>query len=229
MSSAQSTIPTDSVSGTFVTQEQVAELVQSNQLLQQQVEALTAQVAWFKQQIFGSKSERRIEQDDTLQLNLFADLEPTTEPEVPVKVVAQHKRRVRFKDETNEEPALFFDEDRVPVEVIELPNPEIKGLAPEDYEVIGHKTTHKLAQRPGSYVILKYIRPVIKVRHTQAIHCPPAPGGVLDKSRADVSFIAGLLIDKIAWHLPLYRQQQRMTAAGIKVSRGWLTNLCAKR
>ncbi|MFW8567324.1 transposase domain-containing protein, partial [Orrella sp. 11846] len=82
MSSAQNTIPTDSVSGTFVTQEQVAELAksnqllqQNNQLLQQQVEALTAQVAWFKQQIFGSKSERRIEPDDTLQLNLFADLE----------------------------------------------------------------------------------------------------------------------------------------------------------
>ena len=59
---------------------------------------------------------------------------------------------------------------------------------------------------PGSYVILKYVRPVIKRRDTQALSCPAAPSGVLEGSRADVSFIAGLLVDKLCYHLPLYRQ-----------------------
>jgi hypothetical protein len=40
-----------------------------------------------------------------------------------------------------------------------------------------------------------------------------------------VSFAAGLLMDKFAWHLPLYRQHQRLAAAGISVSRPWLTQL----
>jgi transposase len=40
-----------------------------------------------------------------------------------------------------------------------------------------------------------------------------------------VSFIVGLILDKFAWHLPLYRQHQRLAAAGITVSRGWLTQL----
>ena len=40
-----------------------------------------------------------------------------------------------------------------------------------------------------------------------------------------MSFAAGLLIDKFAWHLPLYRQHQRLAAAGIRVSRQWLTQL----
>jgi hypothetical protein len=34
-----------------------------------------------------------------------------------------------------------------------------------------------------SYVILKYVRPVIKRRDTQTIHCPAAPAGVIDGSR----------------------------------------------
>jgi transposase len=40
-----------------------------------------------------------------------------------------------------------------------------------------------------------------------------------------VSFGAGLLMDKFAWHIPLYRQHQRLAASGIRVSRPWLTQL----
>jgi hypothetical protein len=40
-----------------------------------------------------------------------------------------------------------------------------------------------------------------------------------------VSFIAGVLLDKVGYHLPLYRQHQRLTDAGITVSRPWLTQI----
>ena len=63
----------------------------------------------------------------------------------------------------------------MPVEVIVVPNPEIAGLAAEDFEVIGEKVSHRLAQRPGSYVVLKYVRSVIKRRDTQTLSYPPAP------------------------------------------------------
>jgi hypothetical protein len=33
------------------------------------------------------------------------------------------------------------------------------------------------------------------------------------------------MIDKFAWHLPLYRQHQRLIAAGFNLSRAWLTQL----
>ena len=49
-------------------------------------------------------------------------------------------------------------------------------------------------------------------------HCPNAPVGVIEGSRADVSFIAGLLIDKFAYHLPFYRQHQRLGDGGITVT-----------
>ena len=66
---------------------------------------------------------------------------------------------------------------------------------------------------------------MIKIKSSAKIVCLPAPDGVLGGSRADVSFAAGLLMDKFAWHMPLYRQHQRLAAAGIRVSRPWLTQL----
>ena len=67
------------------------------------------------------------------------------------------------------------------------------------------------------------MRPVIKLDDTVVSH--PAPTSVFDKSFADVSLIAGTLIDKFQYHLPLYRQHQRLAAAGITLSRQTLTNL----
>lgn len=125
----------------------------------------------------------------------------------------------------NDDAALFVDESKVPVEVIVVAKEEAAGLDPADFEVIGEKVSYRLAQRPGSYVILKYVRPVIKLRADQALSCPPAPVGVLDGCRADVSFIAGMIIDKFAYHQPLYRQHVKLQDSGINVSRAWITKL----
>jgi transposase len=149
-------------------------------------------------------------------------------PESPAgKTVAAHTRRPAVTDCGREEDdgALFFDPARVPVETIAVPNPETAGLSADQYAVIGEKVTHRLAQRPGSYVVLKYVRPLIKRLDTQQLSCPSAPVSVIDGSRADVSFVAGLLLDKFAYHLPLYRQHKRLTDAGFTVSRPWLTQL----
>ena len=89
-----------------------------------------------------------------------------------------------------DDAALFFDESKVPVEVI-----------------------------------LKHVRPVIKLRADQTLSCPSAPLGVLDGCRADVSFIAGMIIDKFAYHQTLYHQHVKLRDSGINVSRAWLTKL----
>ncbi|WBL64527.1 IS66 family transposase [Thauera sp. WB-2] len=210
--------------------ERVVELAQAHEDLQRQVQTIQHQLEWFRRQLFGQKSEKRLVPPDPAQMYLGELPIPDTQPDVPGKTVAGHTRRASRTDyaQDKDESALFFDETRVPVETITLANPETEGLAADQFEVIGEKVSHRLAQRPGSYVILKYVRPVIKRRDTQTIHCPAAPVGVLEGSRADVSFLVGLLLDKFAWHLPLYRQHQRLADAGITVSRAWLTQLAAQ-
>ncbi len=211
---------------------QLSRLVQSQaQTISTQAEAIDAlkqQLDWFRRQIFGQKSERFAPEPDPAQMHLGEALAavPASPPE-PRKSIPAHTRRVATKDSAEDpgEALKFFDESRVPVQTIILADADVQGLSPDQYEVIGEKITYRLAQRPGSYQVLKYRRLVIKLKSTQKILCLPAPEAVLERSRADVSFIAGILIDKFAWHLPLYRQHQRLEAAGITVSRPWLTQL----
>jgi len=194
--------------------------------LQQQLTTVLRQVEWFKRQLFGSKSERLIGEPDPSQLPLAAFVDsPTTPAAAPTRTVPAHTRRSALRDfAADGDSGLFFDESKVPVQTIVLPAPEIAALTPDQYTVIGEKISYRLAQRPGSYQVLKYVRPLIKIGDA-APRCAPAPAGVLEGSRADVSFLAGLLVDKFVWHLPLYRQHQRLEQGGIKVSRPWLTQL----
>jgi transposase len=207
----------------------------SNDALRNQIEALRAQLEWFKRQVFGQKSERYAPQPDAQQMHLGEMLPVVAAAsEEPTATVPEHKRRKARSDFTDDAASVpFFDEARVPVVSIEVPNPELQGLSAEqvaeDFEIVGQKVSHRLAQRPGAYVVLKYVRPVVKRRvpvdGKPTLHCPGAPAGVIEGSRADVSFIVGVMLDKFEWHLPLYRQHQRLIAAGFNLSRPWLTQL----
>jgi transposase len=192
----------------------------------EKIAALEHQIEWFRRQIFGQKSERFAAEPDPSQLHLGEAFPVPAATVEQTRSIPAHTRRVSQTDgaESSEE-LKFFDESRVSVQTITLVHADVEGLAPDQYEVIGEKVTYRIAQRPGAYHVLKYRRPVIKLKATARILALPAPSGVLEGSRADVSFIAGLLMDKFAWHLPLYRQHQRLAAAGITVSRPWLTQL----
>lgn len=65
---------------------------------------------------------------------------------------------------------LRFDAS-VPVETIEVPNPALADIPVDQQERIGEKITYRLAQRPGSYVVLKYVRKVIKDLNTKKPWC----------------------------------------------------------
>jgi transposase len=148
---------------------------------------------------------------------------PAAQPPPPTETVTASQRRFRLTGaDLAEESELRFDSS-VPVQEIVLTNPEVAALPPAAYEVIGEKVTYRLAQRPGAYVILKYRRPVINRKDTAVLSCPPAPPAVFEKSFADVSVLVGLRIDKFVYHLPLYRPHQRLQQAGIRLSRGTLT------
>jgi transposase len=189
-----------------------------------QIDALKHQLDWFKRQMFGTKSERVI--DNPAQLSLGEIVLPPQAVIAPTRIVPAHTRRVKQTDAAKESESLpFFDESRVPIQTITLTAPEQATLAADQYEVISEKVSFRLAQRPGSYVVLKYVRPVIKVLESKQLICAAAPQGVIEGSRADVSFAAGLVVDKCAYHLPLYRQHQRLTDCGFNVSRQWLTQL----
>ena len=191
--------------------------------LQAQYDALKQQLDWFKRQLFGQKSEKRLDIDPAEQLNLLAGLgvkAPPSFDDVPTQTVT-YERRAKVRDSAVAESGLRFGPE-VPVQTIEVTDPAIEAIADDERKIIGEKVSYRLAQQPGSYVVLKYVRKVVKRLDTKTILTPPAPANVLERSAADVSFLAAMLVDKFCWHLPLYRQHQRLLDAGITLSRSTL-------
>jgi transposase len=197
---------------------------------EERIQSLEHQLDWFKRQLFGEKSEKRDMADNPYQQTI-ADLlkelpETPAQPDEEKKTVSYQRGKAKKNalDGSPDDSGLRFD-DSVPVEEIVLSAPELEGPDADDYEIISHKVTYRLAERPGSQVVLKYTRPVLKKKSSQRLITTPAPANVLDKSFADVSFLAGMLLNKFMYHLPLYRQHQRLDHNGIKVARSTLSNL----
>jgi transposase len=97
--------------------QQVVQLLRSQAA---QIEALRAQIEWFRRQIFGQKSERYPVQPDAQQMHLgeyLGEPMPATEPapQAEQDVPAHKRRRSRsdFSDDATSVP--FFDEAQVPV------------------------------------------------------------------------------------------------------------------
>ena len=203
----------------LVTHEQVCA---SHEELRTRFEAMRQQLDWLKRQLFGRRSERRLVDlpEGARQLS-FGELPELAPPsaEATVTVPAHRRRKKAVREES--ETALRFGDD-VEVQEIVLPPPVGED---EPYRVIGEKVTHRLAQRPVPYVVLRFRRPLVKRLRDGKVFCAPAPAGVLGRSFADVSLVAGVAIEKFRYHLPLYRQEQRLAAAGIRVSRATLCRM----
>jgi len=91
-----------------------------------QIADLTRQLEWFRRQVFGQKSERLSVLENAQQLPLGAVLAlPQSSMPPKERVVAAHRRCVPTRDAAQAEgqSVPFFDETKVPVELIELPDP----------------------------------------------------------------------------------------------------------
>jgi len=197
---------------------------QTNHQLAERVTELERQLTWLNRQVFGERSELQII-DPAQQMSLGEGIIEASVAgiEAPSTTVQSHQRRSKKRGDAVNESGLRFDA-AVPVETTEIIDSRIKDLDEGSYTLIDEKVTHRLAQRVGSYVILRTVRKVAKIKATGMILCAPAPSQVLERSQADVSVLAGMLVDKFRYHLPLHRQHQRMLDAGVTLSRATLLN-----
>lgn len=193
---------------------------------EEQLQTLKTQLDWFKRQLFGEESEKRLMLDPAIQDELLAALnEQLAETAKPAteRIIYERRKSKQRGDDCVTDQGLRFDA-TVPVEVIEVAVPELSGPEADQYIVIDEKITRRLAQRPGSYVVLEYHHPVRKHLPTQTLKITAAPTAVFQGAVADVSLLAGMVIDKFAYHLPLYRQHQCLRDAGITPSCATLTH-----
>ena len=131
-----------------------AELIELVSKQEHEIVNLRRQVAWFQRQIFGQKSERRLPELEGVQGTLGEpfDAVPDVVPPNKQTRVASHERASKPNPPTDgaDESTLFFDEQKVPVEIINVPNLEAVGLAADDFEVIGEKVSHRRHSVPAA-------------------------------------------------------------------------------
>ena len=205
-----------------IDQQQDADLQSALTALQEENQVLKHKLAWFERQLFGTKSEKRLIDDPAQTGLLFGETLKPTAP-APTEAISYTRRKPKDRTDAVTDAGLRFD-DTVPVETIEVSDAGIEAIPPEHRKVIGEKVVNRLAQRPGSYLVLRYVRKIVKDARDNQVHTPDVPANVLERSVADVSFLAGMLVDKFVYHLPLYRQHLRLKQSGITISRTTLTN-----
>ena len=66
---------------------------------------------------------------------------------------------------------------------------------------------------------LRHKYPVLKHKSQGHFVQPPAEEGVLSQAQVDVSALADILVEKFIYHMPLYRQHQKLQDEGFTLSR----------
>ncbi len=208
-----------------------AELAQENRLLREENVRLKLLVAKLQKMIFGRKSERQAG-DDPGQLmmdDLIAEVE-----RLNGKITANEEQQLVARKATlAQKPRRNLDElipEGLPVEVVEHDLPEadkvdlVSGLP---LKRIGEERVRKLAFRPGEcfvkeHVYFKYVAPA---NPAQGVIRAPAPDFAIPGGCYDETFIAMIVFEKVAMHLPLYRIEERLRLMEIRVSRQTLSRL----
>jgi len=203
-------------------QGKVLEYSKENTALRNENAYLKEQLAWFQRQLFGKRSEKTIANLDEEQLIFegFDLLESTNKEET--QTVPAHTRRKPKRDGKDK---ITLPPD-LPVERTVLDLPEKEKFCPETGEPlvkIGEEVTHKLAYKPGSYYLKEIVRPKYALPEGKGIITSELPESFIDKCRVDESFLAHLLTQKYANHLPLYRISEILARQGIRISRQLLS------
>lgn len=188
--------------------------------LAEENEKLSNELAWFRRQLFGSKTEHYIPRDDTPSL-FPEEMSPESPKEVPTATVAEHERKVRQANALSEIPADLPREERV----IDVPEEERLGMV-----LIGYEESERIAYRTGLYVIhFKRAKYADSSDTLRGVVTAPAPGDVFDsvsgRTRYDASFIAKVVADKVENAIPLERQARMFGNERLPVAPSTLEDL----
>jgi len=190
-------------------------------------EALAHDLAQLKKMVFGSKSERFVATDDNNanpQLTLALDAETIAQCKITEKTEISYTRTKTevVPNPPKAHPGRMKLPEHLRREVILLlPQSNTEGL-----KKIGEEVTEVLDFTPGDLYVKQYIRPkyVVPVNDTDTtVITASLPGRIMEKCMAGEGLLAQITVDKYVDHMPLHRQAQRFSRAGVNIAQ---TTLC---
>ena len=206
---------------------QTAELQAARNGLQEQVlrnEQLKARLARLLRERFGASSEKlrgSIEQLELILEDLEAQIAETApaEPEPPAPPIAP-----ATPEKTRKKPVRKPLPDSLPREVVEHPAPCACPQCGGRLRPLGQDVTEVLEYRPGSFHVIRHVRPKLSCDACESIAQPPAPELPIRRGLAGPGMLAHVLVAKYCDHLPLYRQSEIYARSGIDLDRSTLSD-----
>lgn len=187
--------------------------------LQQKHAAALEELAWYKRQMHGRRSERIVESDDQLHLFELTAAEQTPAPVAresspePVQPTRQRRRRE-------------LDLSRLPHHRHEsdLPAEEktCRGCGCEK-DRIGEDVTTLLEYEPSRLEVHEHVRPKYACRYCKdGVSSPPPPERPVARGMAGSGLMAQVIVSKFGDHLPLYRLEDIFVRHGLHIARSTL-------
>lgn len=197
--------------------EQALSIIESQQKTiesqQYTIEAQQLEILRLKQCIFGSRHERFTGAGLPANTPTLFDVPAIAEQIIErtstvsyqkksTRLQPNHKGRNGFPDCLRREEQILYPQ----------------GVDMDKVNKIGEDISETLAYKPCEVYVKKVIRPRLIDKATGRIMQAPAPERSFEKSNADASLIAQVIVEKYVDHLPLYRQIKRYERLGVTLS-----------
>ena len=193
------------------------------------------QLDWMKRQLFGTRSEKFFPAPQEQQ-TLFT---PGTAPEngpfaVTVSPVLDPGRALKTHHKTTAPKGHGWGVLPDHLERVDIPVPlteaQQERLGEGTLVKIREEVTERLALRPQTLYVKRFIRPVFAVQEKdgeKTVVSPPLPEMPIEKGRADLSLLIYLAVAKFLDHLPVDRIRKIFLRQGVKMQTSTLCDWLA--
>src|SRR5690554_6029071 len=211
--------------------ENMQNLLDKQAIMQQQIEELSAELVWYKEQLRLERAHRygaSSEQINPDQICLFDEAEQEADiniAEPTVEEITYKRRKTKGKNDK------MFDD--LPVETVEYRLTEEEQNCPacdEHLHEMSKEVRKELKIIPAQVKVVEHVRYVYACRSCEKnntrtpVITALMPAPVLKGSFVSPSLMAFIMDRKYALALPLYRQEQQFKHYGIDLSRQTLAN-----
>src|ERR1700757_492745 len=180
-----------------------------------EIEHLKLVIAKLRRMMFGTKSEKVMREIEQLELKLeeleTRQSERTSTPAAVPDAKGKPTRRPL--------------PDHLPREVhTHLPQQDGCSRCGGELHKLGEDVSEMLEYTPASFKVIRHVRPKLSCTKCDVIVEAPAPSQPIERGLAGPGLLAHVLVSKYADHLPLYRQWEIYTRAGVDLDRSTLAD-----
>jgi transposase len=199
-----------------------AQLQTENNFYRQKMDFLKEEVHWLKEQLGLLKNDRfgkKTEQLSTVQPELFDEADLDASGELIETPEAEEETLIYTRKKT-QRSKRYLDTSTLPRErkLHDLPEAEKTCACGKEKHKIGDDIREEIQAQRTTLKVIEHVRPKYACRSCESVSMAPAVELPIPKSKAGTSLLVEIILNKYAYHLPLYRQAKMFKIHGLNVS-----------